>query len=209
MFAALYLYPKRNKRPLDEYKQKAKKYSGLSPDKYSEFVNNLELSEQTLYSVTLSTKYLYKAIDALQDLPLYAKGGSSGLIEEIHEMASSIGDAMERQIAKTALDQGVRFNPRYIKGIQDQKQEVLKKAIPTNGPWYQNAKTGFWTESDETGWVTLNNGDEMVTAIKGPWASQLDPVETPIKKPKWTQLISKPFIDTVHNISRVMVPQSA
>jgi len=181
----------------------------LSPDKYSEFVNNLELSEQTLYSVTLSKKYLYKSLDALQDLALYSKGGSSGLIEEIHEMTSAIGDIVERQIANTAIEQGVRFNPKYIKGIQDQKQEVLKKAIPTNGPWYQNAKTGFWTESDESGWVTLDNGDEVETAIKGPWASQLDPIKTPLKKPKWTQLIAKPFIDTVYNISRVMVPQSA
>ena len=111
--AAVYFYPQlSNTNSLDDYKKQAKKYSGVSPEKYSEFVNNLYLSEQMSYSVTQSSKYLYKALDALQDIPLYSVGGSSGLIQDIHELTSSIGDAMERNIAQTAVSQGIRFVPR-------------------------------------------------------------------------------------------------
>lgn len=227
--AAVYFYPQLVKtKSLDEYKSQAKRYSGVSPEKYSEFINNLELSEQMVYSVTQSTKYLYKALDALQDIPLYSVGGSSGLISDIHELASSIGDAMERNIAQTAISQGVRFVPRYIKDTQDVEIEVKKVAIPTAGPWYQNAETGYATQSSEAGWVNIEGnplladevsasaapqnekGFQVYTASTGPWASPLDPITKPISnKTKWTQYLPKPFINTMYDISRVILPQSA
>jgi len=226
---AVYFYPNRNKNPLEIYKQKAKKYSGLSPEKYSEFINNLELSEQMIYSVTQSSKYLYKSIDALQDIPLYSIGGSSELIQEIHELASSIGNTMERLIAETAISQGVRFYPKYIKDLQDPEIEVEKVAIPTSGPWYQNADSGFWTHNSDSGWVSIEGGNpiltdetsasmaptdesgkyQVYTVSTGPWSSQHDQVLKPISNAKWKQFIPKPFIDTMHTISRVMLPKSA
>lgn len=228
IIAVVYFYPQLSKNSLDVYKNQAKKYSGVSPTKYSEFINNLELSEQMSYSVTQSSKYLYKALDALQDIPLYAVDGSSGLISEIHELASSIGDAMERNIAQTAATQGVRFVPRYMKDTQDEEIEVRKVAIPTDGPWYQNAETGFATQSPDAGWVNIEGnpnltdevsasaapqnakGFQVYTASTGPWASPIDPITKPVSnKTKWTQFLPKPFINTIYDISRVMLPKSA
>ena len=227
--AAVYFYPQlNNTNSLNNYKSQAKKYSGVSPEKYSEFVNNLELSEQMMYSVTQSSKYLYKSLDALQDIPLYSVGGSSGLIQDIHELASSIGDTMERNIAQTAIKQGIRFVPRYIKDTQDKEVEVKKVAIPTAGPWYQSAETGYATQSSDGGWVNIEGnptlmdevsasaapqnekGFQVYTASTGPWASPIDLVTKPVStKTKWTQFLPKPFINTVYDISRVLMPQSA
>jgi hypothetical protein len=224
VIAVVYFYP----QPKNDYKSQAKKYSGVCPAKYSEFVNNLELSEQMSYSVTQSSKYLYKALDALQDIPLYAVDGSSGLISEIHELASLIGDSVERNIAQTAIKQGVRFVPRYIKDIQDEELEVRKVAIPSDGPWYKNAETGFATQSPDAGWVNIEGnpdltdevsasaaqqnekGFQVYTASTGPWASPIDPITKPVSnKTKWTQFLPKPFINTMYDISRVMLPKSA
>ena len=222
---AVFFWPNRDLKPLEVYKEKAKKYSGLAPEKYAEFINNLELSEQMVYSVTQSVKYLDYAIEALQDIALYAKGGSSGLREELHELASSVGDAMERLIAKTAISQGTRFHPKYMKPLQDEELEVKKIAIPTNGTWNQNVNSGLWTENPAKGWVYLDpdissessgvvknigNGDQVQTYSTGPWASQIDPVEAPLSEGvSWSQYFPKPFVDSVYNISRVMLSKSA
>ena len=115
----VYLLPKRNKDPLGPLKLKAYKYSGLNPDIYYSFLNNMKLMQQVIHSVDTSAGYLYKAIDNLQDLALYAKGGSTGLIDEIHSLASQIGDAGELMILDQALQQGVRFYPKFIKFIPD------------------------------------------------------------------------------------------
>jgi len=73
--------------------------------------------KQYMYSVDLSSKYLYQAIDNLQDLALNAKGGSTGLIDEVHEIASRLGNEAELMILDVALSQGIRFHPKFIKHI--------------------------------------------------------------------------------------------
>jgi hypothetical protein len=75
----------------------------------------MDLMKQSLYSVDLSARYLYQAIDNLQDLALNAKGGSTGFIDEVHEIASRLGNEGELMILDVALEQGVRFHPKFIK----------------------------------------------------------------------------------------------
>jgi hypothetical protein len=83
-----------------------------------------------IHSVDTSAGYLYKAIDNLQDLALYAKGGSTGLIDEIHSLASQIGDAGELMILDQALQQGVRFYPKFIKFIPDTSLSKFCETYP-------------------------------------------------------------------------------
>jgi hypothetical protein len=126
----VFLLPKRDKDPLGPLKNEAYKYSGLKPELYYSFLNNMKLMQQVTYSVDTSAGYLYKAIDNLQDLALYAKGGSTGLIDEIHELASRIGNAGELIILDSALNQGVRFYPKFIKFIPDTVLPKFCKAYP-------------------------------------------------------------------------------
>ena len=114
----IYIYPKQKTDRLKLLKYEVYKYSGLNPDLYYKFLNNIELMEQTLQTVETSSKYLYLAIDNLQDIALYAKGGSTGLIEQVHDIASRLGNEAELMILEVALQQGVRFHPKYLKDIE-------------------------------------------------------------------------------------------
>ncbi len=116
---AVYLYPKRDRDQLAPIKYEVHKYSGLNPDLYHSFINNMDLMKKYTYSVDLSAKYLYQAIDNLQDLALNAKGGSTGFIEEVHDIASRLGNEAELMILDTATTQGVRFHPKFIKYTPD------------------------------------------------------------------------------------------
>jgi hypothetical protein len=115
----VYLYPKRDRDQLAPIKYEVHKYSGLNPDLYHSFINNMDLMKKYTYSVDLSAKYLYQAIDNLQDLALNAKGGSTGFIEEVHDIASRLGNEAELMILDTATTQGVRFHPKFIKYTPD------------------------------------------------------------------------------------------
>lgn len=86
--------------------------------------------KQNLYSVDLSAKYLYKAIDNLQDLALNAKGGSTGFIEEVHDIASRLGSEAELMIMEVALEKGVRFNPKFIKETPDTNLQDFCEKYP-------------------------------------------------------------------------------
>ena len=114
----MYVYPQRDTDPLRDFQYEAHKYSGLNPELYYRFLNNMKLMKQTLpSSVDTSSYYLYAALENLQDIGLESKGGSSGFIENLHDLASRIGDAAELLILQEAVQQGVRFNPKYIKNI--------------------------------------------------------------------------------------------
>ena len=113
----IYVYPQRDTDPLRDLKYEAHKYSGLNPELYRRFLNNMNLMKQTLSSVDTSSMYLYVALENLQDMGLEAMGGSSGFVEDLHDLASRIGNAGELLILEEAVTQGVRFNPKYIKNI--------------------------------------------------------------------------------------------
>jgi hypothetical protein len=89
--------------------------------------------KQNIYSVDLSAKYLYQAIDNIQDMALSAKGGSTGFIEEIHDIASRLGNEAELMILDVALQQGVRFHPKFIKDVPETMLEDFCKKYP-NAP---------------------------------------------------------------------------
>jgi hypothetical protein len=130
---AVYLYPKRDRDQLAPIKYEVYKYSGLNPDLYHSFLNNMDLMKKYTYSVDLSAKYLYQAIDNLQDLALNAKGGSTGFIEEVHDIASRLGNEAELMILDVATTQGVRFHPKFIKEIPDTTLKDFCKKYP-NAP---------------------------------------------------------------------------
>jgi hypothetical protein len=159
---AVLLFPKRNKNKLDVYKMQAHAYSGLSPSVYAQFVNNLELAEQTTYSVTLSSRYLYKALDALQELALYTTTGSAETVPDVYVIVKAIGNEVESIIAENAARQGVRFVPRFLQDIRQEEQPVLKIATPSSGPWSQSADSGLWSESRERGWVAVTSNKATI-----------------------------------------------
>jgi hypothetical protein len=54
-----------------ELKLKFKKYSGVNPDLYISYINNLDLMAQHIDDGDTAAMYLYKAIENIEDLALY------------------------------------------------------------------------------------------------------------------------------------------
>lgn len=98
---------------LGEFKVRAHKYSGLQPDLYYEFTNELE-AYRASPSVDVATRHLYRAIDVLQELALYAHP-SSDAPYFIRVLANDLGNAAEDQLMRRALSNGENFTPKYLK----------------------------------------------------------------------------------------------
>ena len=82
--------------PLNDLKMKYKKYSGLEPELYLEFVNNMDL-------VPKDPVFLYRAIDALRRLSAYAP-------DEFD--LDEVGRVGEEYIVRSRT-----FFPRYLNDI--------------------------------------------------------------------------------------------
>ena len=114
LMAVVWYLPK-NIRAVDtDFRTRAIKYSGLQPDLYYTFVNEMEIYKRSP-DVDTGSRHLYKALEALEELALYVKGGSTSVSEEIWELIHDIADHEEAQILKNALENGVRFAPKYLK----------------------------------------------------------------------------------------------
>ncbi len=103
---ALYKVPKPQEDLLKKYKLEALKYSGLNPELYAVFTNELRM-----FQTYASPGFLYKALEALEELALYTKGGSSSARDDIRILVCNIGDAGEHHMIK----EGVLFTPKYLK----------------------------------------------------------------------------------------------
>ena len=103
---ALYKVPSLQRDLLKKYKLDAVKYSGLNPELYYTFSNNLRMFE-----TYLNPDFLNKALEALEELALYTKGGSSDARDEIRILVCNLGDRGELMMLKNK----VPFTPKYLK----------------------------------------------------------------------------------------------
>jgi hypothetical protein len=103
---ALYKVPKPQEDSLRKYKVEAHKYSGLNPELYAVFTNELRMFQSYVLP-----DFLYKALEALEELALYTRGGSSSARDDIRILVCNIGDEGEQLMLK----KGVLFTPKYLK----------------------------------------------------------------------------------------------
>ena len=128
--AFLAMTPRRVERreEIHTLKQEAHVYSGIQPEHFGVFINNMELFEEHVDDPQLASGYLYGAIGALEELALYTKSGASMVRDEIHALVQRIGIMGEDIILKNALHKGLYFRPTYLNnteyfyrnGIQDE-----------------------------------------------------------------------------------------
>lgn len=93
-----------------DYRTRVNKYSGLQPDLYYTFVNEMEI-----YNRSQDPKHLYQALETLEELALYVKTGSTGITEEIWLLIHDIANQEEEKLLRSALERGVHFAPKYLK----------------------------------------------------------------------------------------------
>ena len=104
---------------LHELKIEAQEYSGLNPELFKEFLNNMTLFEESLEFPDLSSKYLYQSIDALEHMALYTTSSSLDTVEAVHEIVKQIGMEAELMILESAMGKGLSFRPTYLNNIDD------------------------------------------------------------------------------------------
>lgn len=83
-------------------------YSGVNPELYLSFYNNLELMKNNIEDVHLASKYLYQAIDNIEDLFFYIPEYENP--ELVNELALKGEDIIFREALRT----GESFRPRYL-----------------------------------------------------------------------------------------------
>lgn len=104
---------------LHDLKIEAQGYSGLNPELFKEFLNNMTMFEESLEFPDLSSKYLYQAIDALERMALYTTSSSVDAVSAVHEIVKEIGMEAELMILESAMNKGLSFRPTYLNNMDD------------------------------------------------------------------------------------------
>ena len=122
-FIIMLITPNVQSRPenqqLEDLKFQINKYSGLNPESYQSFVNNIDLMQSTLQNgnVEIATNYLYSAIENIQDLSLYLTGSTTEITDSILDLSRQVGIESEKMIMDVALFKRKDFRPRYLNDI--------------------------------------------------------------------------------------------
>ncbi len=95
-----------------------KPYSGLNPDLYTKYINNMELFEENINFTDSAKDYLYNAIDNAEDLKLYGDVDFSDTILVVAKEG-------ERILFEHALKNGDHFYPKYG-GSEDRVQNKIR-----------------------------------------------------------------------------------
>jgi len=122
IFLTLLLFTPRVSRVnerLHELKIEAQEYSGLNPELFKEFLNNMTMFEESIEFPDLSSKYLYQAIDALERMALYTTSSSVDAASAVHEIVKEIGMEAELMILESAMGRGLSFRPTYLNNMDD------------------------------------------------------------------------------------------
>jgi hypothetical protein len=95
----------------DALKTEAHKYSGVNPEEFRAFLDDLRLCELYLTEPAQGVVFLRRAIDHLQNLGVY---NDYDIHEEIEDLAFRVGWEYERELQRNAVAQKLRFQTRYL-----------------------------------------------------------------------------------------------
>ena len=107
-------------KQLEDLKMEVHKYSGLNPESYQSFLNNIDLMESSIQNenIELASEYLYNAIDNVQELALYLTGSSTEITDVILNLSRQIGVESEKMIMDSALYKRKQFRPKYLNEVR-------------------------------------------------------------------------------------------
>lgn len=85
------------------------KYSGIHEGSYIQFYTNIQMAREYM-----DVSFLYKAIEHLNEIPLYMSPIDPDVQGEIAELGQEIGVAFEFEKMKEAMKTNTYFKPKYI-----------------------------------------------------------------------------------------------
>jgi hypothetical protein len=96
----------------EDIKKDALKYSGINPDEFKLFGEEMTLAEEFIREKPRqAATHLYRALDHFENLGTH---NHYDVQEEIHEIAVRMALAVERSILDSALKNGINWTPRYL-----------------------------------------------------------------------------------------------
>lgn len=111
-------YRKSLDEPIDSFVNQVHKFSGLSPDHFYLFVDQMQILKANIRSdPDIASKALYMGLENLREIGLYTQRADDMNAEELDSIANKLAATCEDVIQSTALIRGVRFLPRYLNDI--------------------------------------------------------------------------------------------
>jgi len=97
-----------------EIQKEIHQYSGLDKSLYTQYLEEIDKTLDTLEDTPVAERSLYAALDHLRSLGLTLSAGDSEIPDLLNGLADQLGKTTEKYIMKYALQNGNRFNPRYL-----------------------------------------------------------------------------------------------
>jgi hypothetical protein len=118
LFVTFFPYQRSLDEPIDSYVNQVHKFSGLSPDHFYLFVDQMQIMKANIRSdPDVASKALYMGLENLREIGLYTQRADDMYEEELNAIADKLARTCEDVIQSTALVRGVRFLPRYLNDI--------------------------------------------------------------------------------------------
>jgi len=126
-------FPMVSQRPFQKYEQMIHPYSGLDPESWKRFLNNLRAFEKALNGdLDKAATFLYHSIENIRDLSMGIRTSSDGTIQEsLQRIGNDLGFDGEFAINQNAIKKGLRFFPKYLNESFDDYPEDGIAFIPS------------------------------------------------------------------------------
>ncbi len=99
---------------IDAIIKETHKYSGIHEVTYNTFMALIQIAKEYRTSVEMSQVYLEKALRVLNDIPLYLSTMDGEVMNDIGDISYRLGYEFEQLLMREALNQGIKFTPKYI-----------------------------------------------------------------------------------------------
>ena len=116
----VYLVLKMIKRDVDDFtdvkaiQKKIHKFSGVNEEMYEQYLAYINLAKENIKDVKKSKEFFYNSLRILEEIALYGVSGDLDIQDEMTFLIQELGYNFEILLMNSALNSGVRFNPRYL-----------------------------------------------------------------------------------------------
>jgi hypothetical protein len=118
LFVMLFPSIRQPTEPFQRFIDEIHPYSGLSPDHFYLFLNQMDALKANLRTnPEAAASALYQAVEHIRDMALYTQRADDDHADAMNHIATRLAAAGEDVIQSSARIIGVRFFPRYLNDI--------------------------------------------------------------------------------------------
>jgi hypothetical protein len=116
LFTIFFPYHPLPDEPFQRFIDELHPYSGLEPDRFRSFVQNIKMCDSIVYTDPKSASVaLYTALEDIREMSLYTqRADQDELADELNQLAGRVAITGEEIIQRISIRNGVRFFPKYL-----------------------------------------------------------------------------------------------